>query len=97
MKTFNDIEFKEHPKDPQGFIGQLFFDNGYGISVIRFKERYGSGYGSYTSNESEWECAILKGNKDQWYLCYDTPLTDDVIGHLNANDVTYLMKQIQEL
>ena len=56
-----------------------------------------TGYGSYTRNDSEWELAVLKGNEEEWNLTYDTPITDDVIGHLCEDEVTEIMKQVQEL
>ncbi len=36
MKTFNDIDFKSHPVG-DGLHGLIFFPNGYGVSVVRFK------------------------------------------------------------
>lgn len=95
MKTFNDLEFKTHP-NCSGVQAKLFFQNGYGISVVRFKSSYG-GFSSYTSNDKEWEIAVLKGTEEDWGLNYDTPITGDVIGHLKDYEVTNVMKQIQEL
>jgi hypothetical protein len=96
MKTFNDIEFKPHSTG-SGLMGRTFFENGYGISVVRFKIGSGNRYGSYTDNEYEWEIAILAGDENSSELTYNTPITDDVIGHLSSEEVTEIMKQIQEL
>ncbi len=102
MKTFKDLEFRLYP-NMDGVEAKLFFDNGYGISIIRFKLPGVSlvnslpVYGSYTSNENEWEAAILTGTKEDWHLCYNTAITEDVLGHLSEDDVTELMKKIQEL
>jgi hypothetical protein len=60
------------------------------------KESFNS-YASLTNNEDEWEVAVLKGTEDEWNLCYSTPLTDDVIGHVNADMVTNIMGSIQNL
>ena len=95
MKTFKDLKFEPHQFD--GLQARMYFPNGYGISVVRFKIMGSSGYGSYTSNDKEWEIAVIKGDKGGWGLCYDTPITDDVIGYLTARQVTSVMKQIQEL
>ncbi len=104
-KTFNDLVFKPHGVGI-GKQCQLFFDNGYGISVVRFKlppipgmaGLSGRGnYGSYTTNEREWEVAVLKGNEKKWGLCYDTPITNDVIGYLTDIGVNEIMEQIQKL
>lgn len=52
----------------------IFFPNGYGASVINHSFSYGT------------ELAILKGDKEKYDLCYDTPITDDVIGHIGSAD-----------
>jgi hypothetical protein len=95
MKTFNDLDFRPHPAG-EGKQGFAFFPNGYGISVIRFK--IGSfGYGSYTNNEDEWEIAVLYGDENEFDLTYNTPITNDVIGHLSESEVTEIMLKIQAL
>ena len=87
-KTFQDLRFK-----PQSFLkgvqAILFFPNGYGISVIR------NVLSRTTVNT--WEIAILKGTESNYNLCYDTPITDDVIGYCSEEDVSNIMKQIQDL
>jgi hypothetical protein len=93
--------FKPHP-NYEGQHGLLFFPNGYGISVVRFKlpsptSKDGFRYGSYTSNDSEYEVAVLKGDENDWDLCYTTEIGDDVIGHQIESEVDYIMYQIQEL
>lgn len=102
IKTFKDIEFISHPSG-EGLMGRIFFSNGYGVSVVRFKipfapfESLRNNYGSYTNNESQWELAVLKGNEKNSSLTYDTPITNDVIGYLSEDDVTEIMKQVQSL
>lgn len=91
MKTFKDLDFKPHAHMP-GLQAELDFDNGYGISVVRFK-CFGKRYGSYTNDETEWECAVMHEGD----LCYDSGVTEDVIGYLHEPEVSDLMKQIQEL
>jgi len=85
MKEFKDLEFssKEY-MDGQG--AALEFDNGYGVSVI-------CGFGAYGNTDTPYELAVLKDGS----LCYDTEITNDVIGYLTPDDVTKYMKQIQEL
>ena len=87
-KTFQDLRFK-----PQSFLkgvqAILFFPNGYGISVVR------NVLSRTTVNT--WEIAILKGTESYYDLCYDTPITDDVIGYCSEEDVSNIMKQIQDL
>ncbi len=95
MKSIDDVEFKPHPAG-SGIHGIIFFPNGYGVSIVRYKLSHG-GYGSYTSNDDEWEVAILKGNNDDWELCYDTEITNDVIGYLTSGQVNFLMIEVQSL
>lgn len=94
MKTFKDIDFQPHSVG-DGLSGKIFFDNGYGVSVVRFK--INDRYSSYTNNEDEWELAILFGNEKEWELTYNTPITNDVIGWLTEDKVTDIMKKVQEL
>lgn len=63
------------------------FPNGYGASVISSRYSYGGKYGLY-------ELAVLnsKGN-----LTYDTPITNDVIGHLTGEQVEGLLLRIWNL
>lgn len=95
MKSFSDLQFKPHANFT-GLMSSIFFDNGYGVSVVRFEISPGH-YGSYTSNENEWELAVLKGNKDNNHICYDTEITDDVLRHLSEDEVTEVMQKVQSL
>ena len=65
----------------------LFFKNGYGISVVQT--------GIPTPNT--WEVAVLKGNDKVWDICYNTPITSDVIVCADPVEVENIMIQIQEL
>lgn len=97
MKTFKDLVFKPHTAG-QGLRATCFFDNGYGVSVVRFgMPGFPGMYGSYTSNEHEWELAVLFGDDKDWELTYNTPITDDVIGYISDKEVTKIMKQVQKL
>ncbi len=98
MKSFKDIKFKPHSFG-EGFHGLCFFENGYGVSVVRYKGKYtpNGGYSSYTSNENEWEVAIIYGNEEGWEISYNTHITDDVLGHLTEGEVDWVMIQVQEL
>jgi len=89
MKTFNDLEFKEHPKGAVygGIISRIIFDNGYGATVVQGPHSYGGADGLY-------ELAVV-GKDDE--ICYDTPVTGDVEGYLSETQVTDLLIKIQQL
>lgn len=65
---------------------QYKFDNGYGASVI-------IGPWSYGGDEGRFELAVTHGGR----LCYSTPITDDVIGHLTFHEVVQLLEKIKAL
>ena len=85
MKTFKDLEFNPHPNG-EGVQAKIEFDNGYGASVICTPFSYGGKSGLY-------EMAVFHDGE----LTYTTALGDDVKGWLTKNEVTKLLKQIQEL
>lgn len=83
--TFAELNFK--PRLPIGGIQALTaYANGYGASVIQGPGSYGGEFGLY-------ELAVLEGEN----ICYTTPLTDDVLGHLTEADVTRLLGKIAAL
>lgn len=76
MKTFKDLEFKNHPisrtkryKDAKQAL--YHFENNYGVSVV-----FGSCF--YSNGIDTYEVAILY--KDE--LTYNTGITNGVLGHL---------------
>ena len=87
MKTFEDLYFNvsEH------ICAKEFFDNGYGISVVRNKATYTS------KNTLDFEIAVLKGTCDNYKISYDTPIANGVIGYLTPKEISKVMKEIQEL
>ena len=62
-----------------------FYPNGYGVSLIYHDTSYGL------------ELAVLKGNSDSSEICYDTPITNDVLGHLTINDVSKISEMVKAL
>jgi len=84
MKTFKDLEFKRHSigKD---WKSRMDFDNGYGVSVVKFNGSCGY--------PNLWEVAVMYEGS----LTYNTDITDDVIGLQTDQDVTDVMKKVQAL
>ncbi len=63
------------------------FENGYGASVVKHEFSYGHESG-------KWELAVLAPDGT---LDYSTPITDDVIGWLDEDQVASYLLQISEL
>ena len=98
MKTFEDLVFRpwgkllDVPYEVIFKLGRLNhtqavmeFKNGYGVSVLCGDSFYSNGIDTY-------EVAVTKDGK----LCYDTPITDDVLGWQTKEEVTEIMKALQE-
>lgn len=85
MKKFEDLKFKPHPIS-NGIAARIFFDNGYGVSVVKFD-------GSYGFEDDLFELAVLDGGG----ITYSTDITDDVIGRLTESGVTDIMAKVQSL
>lgn len=82
----SDLNFEQHPVDPIGTRAVATFVNGYGASVV-------TGAMFYTDLDHPYELAVQRGD----LLCYDTPITDDVLGYLNAEEVNVLLDEIEAL
>jgi len=91
---FSDLQFKTFPGFPgdtcEHILAQTFFPNGYGVSVVRFS-------GSYGYEDGLYEVAVLQGTEDNFDLCYDTPITDDVIGYCDEQIIENIIKQVESL
>jgi hypothetical protein len=82
---FSDLKF-EHKRNGTGLQARVEFPNGYGASVVIGPYSYGGDLGLY-------ELGVTKHG----VLCYDTPFTSDVIGHLSPDDVTEYLGKIESL
>ena len=81
-----NIFLKETVKENNQIQKIYSFPNGYGASVIK-------GPYSYGGPDGKWELAVLKNDE----ICYNTPITDDVVGRLNDPEVDRLLRQISQL
>lgn len=79
------VWFKQmpHPADAGGIAYRIHYPNGYGASIIKSSSSYGG-------ELDLWEVAVLKDDE----LCYDTPLTDDVVGYLTEEEVVAICDDI---
>ena len=91
------MQFQDFPNRPlNGGIQYVAkFQNGYGASIVQHDFSYGGRNG-------EWELAVIKHNDlvspfkfDD--LCYDTPITSDVLGYLSEEEVNENLLKIQAL
>lgn len=62
------------------------FKNGYGASVLTGSIAYGGLNGLF-------EIAVTRNG----YLCYDTPITNDVIGYLTIDEALKTLDDIEQL
>lgn len=109
-KTYNDLEWGEHrlatdakKLDPHQFPilaenkdakhATMLFDNGYGISVVKDCP--------LITGKSNFECAVIgkvpPEDPRQYRLVYDTDITDDVIRMDTPDEITDIMRRIQDL
>jgi len=84
MKTFEDLVFTDHPFHERAQQAILWFDNGYGVSVL-------CGARFYSNGRDTYEVAIMYDDQ----LTY--PMEDDVVGYLTAYEVTSYMDKVQRL
>jgi hypothetical protein len=63
------------------------FGNGYQASVVRSQRTYGGPAGL-------WELAVMDR---AGCICYDTPITDDVVGWLAVSQVVQYLRNIEAL
>lgn len=66
------------------------FQNGYGASVINHSGSYGLELAVIKFwDETPYEC--------EWNICYDTSITNDVIGHLTIEELRLVVNKIKLL
>lgn len=89
-----DLEYDIYHNDLNGIQYVFRFRNDYGASVIKSEHSYGH-------EKDLWlRLAVIKfygPGKRQWYLIYNTPIMDDVIGNLTDEEIRDLLKKIKEL
>lgn len=92
---FEKYLINRYEREDVNGIGYVFkFDNNHGASVIKNDCSYGGPMDT-------WELAVLlfddEEAPDKYELDYDTPITDDVIGHLDDARVRDILGEIQKL
>ena len=83
---------RPHPNHKNGWQVVFKFPNGYGASLIKTRYSYGGDKGLY-------EMAVIQFDVDgkEFAISYETPITDDVLGYLNEEEVIGTLQKIKEL
>ena len=88
--TFKNLKFNRTEING-GIQAIVKFKNNYGASVVKHEYSYGGKNGLY-------ELAVIQYDESgDWDICYDTPITDDVLGFLSEDDITNYLTQIEQL
>lgn len=69
------------------FHKRVFFENGWGVSVVSHRHSYGGAQGLF-------EVAVMDKNEN---IRYDSGITPDVIGWLDFAGVADIMVQVKKL
>lgn len=91
IKDINNLVFRPHLYDHRTKRATMYFENNYGISVLKGTNIMGMEV--YSNGIDTYEVAVLRDGK----FCDDTPITDNVIRYATAEEVSDIMKRIQEL
>jgi hypothetical protein len=84
--TVAELEFKPHPGDFEGGRAVVTFPNGFAASIVMGKD-------FYASPAQPYEIAVL----DRSGISYNTPVTDDVLGHLTENAANQILREVEAL
>ena len=90
VETSNTVEFKDlvFNKATHAKQALVWFDNGYGASIITSELITGARKGHY-------ELAVL--DKESGNIVYDTEITDNVLNFLNKDEVSEVLVRIKNL
>lgn len=92
MKVIEQKKLYKH----KGFVQHKLFDNGEQV-IFEFENGYGAsvltGRIAYGNINRPFEVAVTRNR----YLCYDTPITNDVIGYLTIDEALKVLDDIEQL
>jgi hypothetical protein len=86
----NKIEWLDTPENVHAVFR---YENDYGASVIL-------NIGSFGHDRGLFELGVIyfpSKSSNVWELTYNTPITNDVIGYLNIDDVVMILDKIKAL
>nr|DAO00487.1 MAG TPA: hypothetical protein [Bacteriophage sp.] len=92
MKAIEQKKLYKH----KGFVQHKLFDNGEQV-IFEFENGYGAsvltGRIAYGNINRPFEVAVTRNG----YLCYDTPITNDVIIYLTIDEALKVLDDIEQL
>ena len=90
VETSNTVEFKDLVFNKASHTKQaiVWFDNGYGASIVTSELIMGARNGHY-------ELAVL--DKETNNILYNTEITDNVLNFLNKDEVSKVLVRIKNL
>lgn len=108
---FKDLKFIPHKHDSEGIRTTHFFDNDYGVSVVRFLGSYGYDQGLYelaVLKRTENSCRIFyeysewykKNPELKLYLYYQNFIhfcDEEVFGYLTPKQVESIMSVVENV
>lgn len=88
MKTFKDLQFKQHPSDMGGFQAIMEFENGCEVSVVCGEHMYSTPRENLyaASQYSTYEIATFKDGE---------LLNDTVTGYLTPDEISEYMSNVE--
>ncbi len=96
LETFNAIKPNVVQACNGGWQLLFEFENGYGASVVEHSYSYGVELAVIEYNH-DWEGVRDFRSSDAWDIVYDTPITNDVIGHIHEVELITLLHAIRDL
>jgi hypothetical protein len=93
QETYNDFPYHYMVRDCEDGQQIIFrLDNGYGLSAVNFTGSYGN------QQLRTYECAVIKFKTPvSWELCFNTPITEDVIGYCSPEKIQSILEQLNAL
>ena len=83
MKTFFDLTFLLSEKESVLMASKMFFENGYGVSVI------------VLTDEENYEVAVLLGEPASWRFAEINEDEAEVYLYLSEDEVSEIMEEVQ--
>ena len=83
MKSFFDLTFLLSEKESVVMSSKMFFENGYGVSVI------------VLTDEEQYEVAVLVGEPASWRFAEINRDEEEVYRYLSEDEVSEIMEEVQ--